>query len=63
MEIKLTPAEDTLIKEILKSGFIYRKFLSKEDITLANKLVARNILYKSKPAERNATIAYYSNIK
>jgi predicted transcriptional regulator len=41
-----------------KSG-VYRKFMSTEEIELCNKLVKDDMLYKGKPDEKNATIAFY----
>lgn len=48
-----------LINEIARCGFVYRKFLSKEEIRICNKLVKLGCLYKGKPYENNATIAFY----
>jgi hypothetical protein len=48
-----------LINEITRCGFVYRKFLSAEEIKICNSLVKLGYLYKSKPSERGATIAFY----
>lgn len=62
MTQKLTSTQEKLIEEIQKSScqFVYRKFMSKEEIKAAESLVKLDIFYKSKPAEKNATIAYFS---
>lgn len=38
---------------------IYRKFMTTDEIKICNKLVKDDILYKGKPDEKNATIAFY----
>jgi len=43
------------------SGFVYRKFLSTEEIKACNRLVKKGKLTKGKPLETNATIAYFIN--
>jgi hypothetical protein len=53
------PEKNDLINEIERSGFIYRKFLSKDEIKLANSLVKEGLLYKGYPNEKGATIAFF----
>lgn len=50
-----------ILSEIEKSshGFVYRKFISTDEIKLCNKLVKEDLLYKSYPDEKNATIAFF----
>ena len=62
MTQQLTPAQEKFIDELQKSScqFVYRKFMSKEEIKTAEGLVKLGFVYKSKPAEKNATIAYFA---
>lgn len=48
-----------ILNEIQLSGFIYRKFLSTNEIKLCNQLTKENILEKGYPDEGNATIAFF----
>jgi len=53
-----------ILTEIEKSPFgVYRKFMSINEIKICNKLVKKNFLYKSKPDEKNATIAFFISEK
>ena len=45
------------------SSGVYRKFMTTDEIKLCNKLVKDDMLYKGKPDEKNATIAFYITIK
>jgi predicted transcriptional regulator len=45
------------------SSGIYRKFMTTDEITICNKLVKDGMLYKGKPDEKNATIAFYITSK
>jgi len=38
---------------------VYRKFMSTDEVKICNKLVKIGMLYKSKPDEKNATIAFF----
>jgi hypothetical protein len=51
--------EQELYNEIERSGFIYRKFLSKREIKICNKMVKSGHLFKGLPDEGNATIAFF----
>lgn len=49
-----------LLTEIEKSrAGVYRKFMDSEEIKICNKLVKMGLLYKSKPDEKNATLAFF----
>lgn len=48
-----------ILTEVNNSSYVYRKLMSKEEINLCNKLIKDGLLYKSKPDEINATIAYF----
>lgn len=49
-----------LLKEVERSSWgVYRKFLSSDEIKICNKLVKKGMLYKAKPDEKNATIAFF----
>lgn len=41
------------------SSGVYRKFMTTDEIKICNKLVKDDMLYKGKPDEKNATIAFY----
>ena len=41
------------------SSGVYRKFMTTDEIKLCNKLVKDGMLYKGKPDEKNATIAFF----
>lgn len=41
------------------SSGVYRKFMSSEEIRLCNQLVKEGMLYKGKPDEKGATIAFF----
>jgi len=41
------------------SSGVYRKFMTSDEIDICNKLVKDGMLYKGKPSEKNATIAFY----
>lgn len=45
------------------SSGVYRKFMTDDEIKLCNNLVKDGMLYKGKPAEKNATIAFYITSK
>lgn len=45
------------------SSGVYRKFMTTDEIKLCNKLVKDDMLYKGKPDEKNATIAFYITTK
>ena len=57
---------DNIIKILTEiessSSGIYRKFMTSDEIKLCNKLVKDGMLYKAKPDEKNATIAFYITI-
>jgi predicted transcriptional regulator len=49
-----------LLSEIDKSSAgVYRKFMTTDEVKICNKLVVGGLLYKGKPDEKNATIAYF----
>ena len=50
-----------LLNEIEISKFVYRKFMNSDEIKLCNQMVKEGLLYKSKPDEKNATIAFFLN--
>jgi hypothetical protein len=58
---------DTILDSVIKilieiessSSGIYRKFMTTDEIKICNKLVKDDMLYKGKPDEKNATIAFY----
>lgn len=59
-DIKLKNKTISLLFEIDSSEYgVYRKFLSKEEIKLCNKLTKDGLVYKGKPDERGATIAFF----
>jgi hypothetical protein len=41
------------------SSGVYRKFMTTDEVKICNKLVKEDMLYKSKPDEKNATIAFF----
>jgi hypothetical protein len=41
------------------SSGVYRKFMTADEVKICNKLVKEDILYKAKPDEKNATIAFF----
>ena len=45
------------------SSGVYRKFMTTDEIKICNKLVKDDMLYKGKPDEKNATIAFYITYK
>ena len=45
--------------ETTSGGFVYRKFLSTEEIKACNRLVKKGKLNKGYPCEKNATVAYF----
>jgi hypothetical protein len=45
------------------SSGVYRKFMTTDEIKLCNKLVKDDMLYKGKPDEKNATIAFFITTK
>ncbi len=57
----MTPEEQELYNEIERSEFVYRKFLSKEEIKICNRMVKSGHLFKGLPDEGGATIAYFIN--
>ena len=49
-----------LLLEINKSSAgVYRKFMTTDEVKICNKLVKEDMLYKGKPSEKNATIAFF----
>lgn len=53
-----------ILTEIERSpSGIYRKFMTTDEIKICNKLVKDGILYKGKPDEKNATIAFFITVK
>jgi predicted transcriptional regulator len=38
---------------------VYRKFMTTDEIKLCNKLVKEGLIEKGKPAEANATLAFF----
>jgi hypothetical protein len=38
---------------------VYRKFMTTDEVKICNKLLKEDMLYKSKPDEKNATIAFF----
>ena len=49
-----------VLREIESSSSgIYRKFMTADEIRICNKLVKDGMLYKGKPDEKNATIAFF----
>jgi hypothetical protein len=56
----ITPEIVKILSEIqASSSGLYRSFLTKKEIKICNYLVKQDLLYKAKPDERNATIAFY----
>lgn len=51
--------EINILSDIKYNGFIYRKFMSNNEVILANKLTKMGYLYKSKSDEKGATVAYF----
>ncbi len=41
------------------SSGVYRKFMTTDEVKICNKLVKEDMLYKAKPDEKNATIAFF----
>jgi predicted transcriptional regulator len=50
---------DILTEIEMSSSGVYRKFMSSGEIKICNKLVKDGFLYKSKPDEKGATIAFF----
>ncbi len=49
-----------ILTEIERSSSgVYRKFMTTDEVKICNKLVKEDILYKGKPDEKNATIAFF----
>jgi hypothetical protein len=45
------------------SSGVYRKFMTIDEVKICNKLVKEDMLCKSKPDEKNATIAFFITSK
>jgi hypothetical protein len=41
------------------SSGVYRMFMTTDEVKICNKLVKEDMLYKAKPDEKNATIAFF----
>ena len=63
MKLKMDYSKDNIIKILKEIEFsswgVYRKYMSNDEIKLCDKLVKDDYLYKSKPDEKNATIAFF----
>jgi ribosomal protein S8 len=52
-----------ILNEIENSSWVYRKFMSSDEIKICNKLVKDGFIYKAKPDEKNATIAFFITVE
>ena len=65
----MIPGVDTqkvkeLLMEISNSTHgVYRKFLGRDEVKICNHLTKEGFLYKSKPDEKNATVAFFISPK